>query len=57
MRIVNRTKVEQVFNGVTIAPGETYPHPLDHDGDGKKGGSLPAENREPKKRGRPPKKK
>lgn len=57
MKIVNRTKVEQVFGGITLKPGETYPHPLDHDGDGKKGGSLPAENREPKKRGRPPKKK
>ena len=24
MKIVNRTKVEHVFGGVTIAPGETW---------------------------------
>jgi hypothetical protein len=24
MKIVNRTKVDQVFGGVTIAPGETW---------------------------------
>lgn len=57
MRIVNRTKVEQVFGGITLQPGETWedgetvkPDPLDHDFDGKKGGSKP-------KRGRPRKEK
>lgn len=24
MRIVNRTKVEQVFGGITLQPGETW---------------------------------
>lgn len=53
MKIVNRTKVEQIFGGITLQPGETWedgktvkPDPLDHDFDGKKGGSKP-------KRGRP----
>lgn len=52
MKITNRSKVEQTFNGITLQPGETHPHPLDHDGDGRKGGSQPKP-----KRGRPRKEK
>ncbi len=48
MKIVNRSKVTQTFNGIVLAAGVTHPHPLDHDGDGRKGGSTPKA-----KRGRP----
>lgn len=24
MKIVNRTKAEQIFNGITVGPGETF---------------------------------
>lgn len=41
MKIVNRSKFTQTINGITLEPGATHPHPLDHDGDGRKGGSKP----------------
>lgn len=43
MRIINRTAIPQTINGITVGPGNSYSSdPLDHDGDGKKGGSLPS---------------
>lgn len=57
MKIRNMTKRTITFRGITLEPGQSHPHPLDHDGDGRKGGSLPKEKSEdkPKKRGRPKK--
>lgn len=46
MKIVNRTKVEQVFGGVTIAPGETW-----------EDGKASAPEKAAPKRGRPRKSK
>jgi|GEM_PF-7106339 len=43
MKITNRSKLAQTIDGITVAPGAVYPHPLDHDGDGRKGGSKPAD--------------
>lgn len=43
MKIINRSRSEQTFNGVTIAAGASYTSdPLDHDHGGRKGGSKPA---------------
>lgn len=46
MKIVNRSKFTQTINGITLEPGAIHPHPLDHDGDGRKGGSKPADDSE-----------
>ena len=57
MKVVNRSSRAQDWKEVILQPGDVWqdgvvktakPDPLDHDGDGRKGGSLPAS-----KRGRP----
>ena len=57
MKVFNRSRVPQAWGEVILQPGEVWEggviavrDPLDHDGDGKKGGSLPKS-----RRGRAPK--
>lgn len=53
-RHIEFERIDDAVSGQTETQTETKAHPLDHDGDGRPGGSLP-DSVKPRRRGRPKK--